>query len=306
MGVPARENLKERMKQLMHNTQVTYKEVQAKSALTKLKRKIPYSWDLNIYRGCEHGCRYCYALYSHNFLNSAQYFSDIYVKTNIVDLLEKELKAGSWKREVINMGGVTDSYQPAESRYRLMPEVLKLLIKYQTPAIISTKSSLVLRDFDLIDHLSKITYVNIATTITTTDETIRTKIEPCSASSMERFDVLKAFRKTNASIGLHVMPIIPFVTDHEDNFEKLFARARACPVDYVLPGTLYLKKDTRPYFFDFLQREFPSLSEDYRRLYKTGGATKEYKTKLYLMVNRLRNKFDLSGSYMKPMRERLP
>ena len=289
----------------MRNSQVTYKEVLAKSALTKLKRKIPYSWDLNIYRGCEHGCRYCYALYSHKYLNSTEYFSEIYVKTNIVDLLEKELKARSWKREVINMGGVTDSYQPAETRYRLMPEVLKLLIKYQTPAIISTKSNLVLKDFDLIEHLSRITYVNIAATITTTDETIRSKIEPYSASSVERFDVLKAFRKTNASIGLHVMPIIPCVTDNEDNFEKLFTQARACSVDYVLPGTLYLKKDTRRYFFNFLQREFPSLWESYKVLYKTGGAPKEYKTKLYVMVNRLRNKFNLSGSYMKPMRERL-
>ena len=172
-----------------------YKEITAQSALNKLKRKIPYGWDLNIYRGCGHGCRYCYAMYSHDYLDGEKDFHrDIFVKTNIVEQLEKELKSESWNREVINIGGVTDSYQPAESRYRLMPEILKLLIKYKTPAIISTKSDLVLRDYELIDELSQITYINIAATITTVDETIARKIEPGSASPSDRFKVLKESR----------------------------------------------------------------------------------------------------------------
>jgi len=288
------------------DSQVRYREVQAKSALYKLKRKVPYGWDLNIYRGCEHACRYCYAIYSHKYMNSADYFGEIFVKTNIVDLLEMELMSEKWKGDVINIGGVTDSYQPAEARYRVMPEILKLLIKYKTPAIISTKSSLVLRDYDLIDELSKITYINIAATVTVMDESIRSKIEPGSAESTERFEVLKAFRKTNASIGLHVMPIIPLITDTEDNFESMFALARDCNVHYVLPGTLYLRGDTRSYFFCFLQDRYPDLVESYRELYKTGGASKEYKAELYAMVNRLRDKYRLSSSYIKPMRARLP
>jgi len=288
------------------DARVTYTEVQAESALYRLKRKIPYSWDLNIYRGCEHGCRYCYALYSHTYLNSADYFSEIFVKTNIVDLLEQELRSEKWKGDVINIGGVTDSYQPAEVRYRLMPEILKLLIKYKTPAIISTKSSLVLRDYDLIDRLSKITYINIAATVTVMDESIRAELEPASADSAERFQTLKEFRKTNASIGLHVMPVIPLITDTEENFESMFALARDCGVDYVLPGTLYLKGNTRSHFFHFLQAHYPQHIESYKTLYKTGGATKAYKAGLYAMVNRLRNKYQLSSSYMKPMRARLP
>jgi len=286
--------------------QVKYREVQAKSALHKLKRKVPYGWDLNIYRGCEHACRYCYALYSHKYMNSTDYFGEIFVKTNIIDLLERELMSQEWKGEVINIGGVTDSYQPAEAHYRLMPEILKLLIKYKTPAIISTKSCLVLRDYDLIDKLSKITYINIAATVTVMDESIRSKIEPGSAESKDRFEVLKAFRKTNASIGLHVMPIIPLITDTEDNFESMFALARSCNVDYVLPGTLYLRGHTRSHFFHFLQHRYPDLVGNYRELYKTGGASKEYKAGLYNMVNRLRGKYRLSSSYMKPMRARLP
>ncbi|MGE5582180.1 MAG: SPL family radical SAM protein [Bacillota bacterium] len=284
---------------------VTYQEDIAKSALTKLKRKIPYGWDLNIYRGCQHGCKYCYAMYSHKYLNSTDFFQEIHVKKNIVNELEKELRNENWKREVVNIGGVTDSYQPAEADYKLMPEILRLLIKYRTPAIISTKSNLIMRDYDLIDELSRITYINIAATITTMDESVRSKIEPGSSTSLERFEFLKAFRKTNASIGLHLMPIIPYITDDEGNFDKMFAMASQCSVHYVLPGTLYLRGCTRPYFLDFVAQEFPGAYESIIRLYKTGGADKEYKTSLYEMVNRLRDKYGLSNSYMKPMREKM-
>lgn len=281
------------------------REESCKGALTKLKRKIPYGWDLNIYRGCQHGCRYCYAMYSHKYLASTDFFKEIYVKTNIVDELEKELKKSSWKREVINIGGVTDSYQPIESKYELMPAILKLLIKYKTPAIISTKSKLILRDYDLIDELSRITYVNVAETITTMDEDIRQKLEPCGAASVERFKVLKEFRKTNASIGLHVMPIIPYLNDDYENFDVMFALARESRVHYVLPGTLYLRGTTRVEFFEFIKLEFPDLYAQLQGLYEKGGASKEYKDKLYIMINKLRSKYSLSSSYTKPMKEKL-
>ena len=291
----------------MNQNSTIYNELHVKSALNKLKRKIPYGWDLNIYRGCEHGCEYCYAMYSHDYLgsNGNKFSHEIYVKTNIVDELEKELSSSTWKREVINIGGVTDSYQPAEAKYQLMPQILRLLIKYKTPAIISTKSNLVLRDFELIDELSHLTYINIAATITTVNEEIREKIEPGSASTQERFQMLKEFRETNASIGLHVMPILPHLTDEESNFEQMFSQAKECGVDYVLPGTLYLRGSTRPLFFSFIKEKFPLIYDDLLALYKKGGADKEYKNKLYVMVNRLRDKYNLSSSYMKPMREKL-
>lgn len=284
---------------------MTFTEIQAKSALTELKRKIPYGWDLNIYRGCQHGCRYCYAMYSHGYLGNGDFFNDIYVKTNIVEALERNLASKEWKGEVINIGGVTDSYQPAEAHCKLMPEILRLMIKYKNPVIISTKSKLIMRDYDLIDELSKFTYVNIAETITTMDESVRRKLEPCSCSSIERFEVLKEFRKTNASIGVHVMPIIPMVTDSEENLDAIISGAAECGAHYLLPGTLYLRGATRKYFLEFMEKEYPETYERVKSLYKTGGAGKEYKAVLYEMVNRLRNKYNVSSSYMKPMREKL-
>lgn len=284
---------------------VRYKEISCEIACNKLKRKMPYSWDLNIYRGCEHGCKYCYAIYSHQYMREGDYFDDIYVKDNIVEQLEKQLRSTAWKREIVNIGGVTDSYQMAEAKYKIMPEILKLLIKYKTPCIISTKSDLILRDFELINELSHITYVNIAATITTMDENVRRLIEPKGVESLKRFAMLKRFRETNASIGVHVMPIIPYITDNYENIDSIFAYAKDCCVHYVLPGVLYLRGETRNVFFKFIKKEFPELYNKLQYLYKTGGAGKEYKNKLYQIVNELRDNYGLSNSYAKPMKEKL-
>jgi DNA repair photolyase len=282
-----------------------FKEITCSSALNNLHRGFPYRWDLNIYRGCTHGCKYCFAQYSHDYLNSGNYFGEIFVKTNIVEQLEKALRNPRWKRDVINLGGVTDSYQPAEAEYRFMPEILKLLIKYKTPAIISTKSDLILRDYDLIDELSRITYINVAATITTVDERLREKMEPGGCASANRFAMLKAFRQTNASVGLHVMPIVPYLTDAVEHIEDLFANAKESNVHYVLPGVLYLRGKTRNVFFDFIRQDFPEKYHLLKTLYAAGGAGKAYKDQLYVTVNALRAKYQLSSSYAPLIKEKL-
>lgn len=282
-----------------------YKEMTCSLACNKLKRKKPFAWDLNIYRGCEHSCKYCYAIYSHQYLDSEHYFEEIYVKTNIIERLEAQLSSPYWKRDVVNIGGITDSYQPLEAQYKLMPDILRLMIKYKTPCIISTKSDLILRDYDLIAELANITYVNVAATITCMDEAIRKKIEPNTVESLKRFAMLKKFAKTNTSTGLHFMPIIPYLTDGRDNVDELYANAKDCQMDYVLPGTLYLRGKTTLVFFDFIKQEFPALYEPLQTLYQTGVASKAYKDKLYSMVNELKAKYHLSGSYAKPMKEKL-
>jgi len=282
-----------------------YKEITCSMACNKVKGRFPYIWDLNIYRGCEHGCKYCFAMYSHEYLGSDKYFSDIFIKTNIVEKLEQQLRSTSWKSEVINIGGVTDSYQPVEARYKLMPDILRLMIKYKNPCIISTKSDLILRDYDLIAELSELTYVNVAATVTCMDENIREKIEPGGAPSLRRFAMLKEFSKTDASIGLHFMPIIPFLTDNRENIDSLFAHAKDSNVEYVIPATLNLRGKTRWAFFDFIRNEYPYLYTSLQELYKSGGAGKEYKEKLYSMINELRSVYGLSCNYSAIMKAKL-
>ena len=280
-----------------------------KSALHKVQGGFPYTWDLNIYRGCEHACRYCYAMYSHKYLDESHgatdFFNEIFVKTNIVEQLERELCKPSWKREVINIGGVTDSYQKIEATQRIMPEILKLLIRYKTPAVISTKSPLILRDYELIDTLSRITYVNVALTITTLDEKLQQVLEPGASSPQERFEVLKAFHGTNASLGLHVMPIIPHITDDYDGLNALFAKAQEIGVHYVLPGILNLRGETRKKFFRFIESDYPELYSDFDTLYRSTALLREYQRELNKTINGLLCSYELSRDYTRPMKAKI-
>ncbi len=138
------------------------------------------------------------------------------------------------------------------------------------------------------------------------DEDILKKIEPNGSPSIDRFNVLAEFRKTNASVGLHTMPIIPYLTDSYSNIEHLCSEAQKANVHYMLPGVLYLRGSTRKQFFDFIQNDYPDIFDRLKQLYRTGGADKSYKDKLYNeTVNPLRTKYCISNNYMKPMKEKL-
>jgi DNA repair photolyase len=297
-----------------------FEEIQVKKALNKIKETsrltLPFQWDLNIYRGCEHGCNYCYAMYSHSYLEKGEksssageegsdFFQRIYVKTNIAEALEKQLGARSWKKELINIGGVCDSYQPAEAKYGLMRKVLALMIEYKNPVTISTKSDLILRDYGLLEELSELTCVNVAVTVTTMDGKLSSLLEPLASSPEKRFSVLQAFKDTAATTGLHMMPILPFLTDSPENLEQILSRAAECEVDYALPSLLYLRGETRTHFFNFLAQNFPEMLDPYRRLYAKGGVDKDYKAELYGVLRTLMEKYHLSGDYMKPMETKL-
>ncbi|MHC1755500.1 MAG: radical SAM protein [Methanosarcina sp.] len=297
-----------------------FEEIQVKKALNKIKETsrltLPFQWDLNIYRGCEHGCNYCYAMYSHSYLEKGEksssagkegsdFFQRIYVKTNIAEALEKQLGARSWKKELINIGGVCDSYQPAEAKYGLMRKVLALMIEYKNPVTISTKSDLILRDYCLLEELSELTCVNVAVTVTTMDGKLSSLLEPLASSPEKRFSVLQAFKDTAATTGLHMMPILPFLTDSPENLEQILSRAAECEVDYALPSLLYLRGETRTHFFSFLAQNFPEMLDPYRRLYAKGGVDKDYKAELYGVLRNLMEKYHLSADYMKPMKTKL-
>ena len=279
-------------------------EIRCQQACNKLNNTgLPYGWDMNIYRGCQHGCVYCYALYSHDYISKKDYYDDLYVKVNIPEQLERQLNSPSWKREEIGIGGVTDSYQPIEAKYKLMPEILKVLIKYKNPCSISTKSDLILRDYDLIDELSRVAHVSVSASINIMDEEVRKKIEPGAKSAARRFNMLKEFSKTNAFTGVLQMPVIPYISDSRENIEELYANAADCNVDYLVRGVMYLKGKTRGVFFDFIRREYPELLEKLTFLYRNYELRGAYKSSLYLMMNELKSKYRLSGNYLNPTKK---
>ena len=283
-----------------------YKRIQAKSALNKLSSNyLPYNWDLNIYRGCSHRCQYCYALYSHQYVNdgkAADFFGDIYIKENIVELLEERLKSRSWQGEAINLGGVTDSYQAIEAKERLMPQILRLLIKYRNPVIISTKSKLILRDYDLWAELAKVAEVGLAVSLTTFDERVYKKTEPNSSLPQERLEVLRKFRDTKVHLGVLAMPILPYLTDGEENLSNLFEKLANIPVDYILCGLLNLRSQTRTHFLSFIKQEFPEHYEEYLALYPGSFVSKVYRQEFYQRVRRLKQKYGIKNDYRAPQK----
>ncbi len=259
-------------------------EIECAAAMNHISsRFLPYSWDLNPYRGCSHGCRYCFALYSHSYMGdgNGDFYHDLYVKTNIAERLERALAKRSWTGEPINLGGITDCYQPAEARFQLMPDILRLLIKYRNPCILSTKSDLILRDFDLIAQLASVAAVNIAATITCADERIREKLEPGGVPSARRFEILQAFSETRACTGVHLMPIIPYLTDSRANLSAICQGAHLIRADYLLPGLLNLRGKTRAVFFDFLRRDFPQCEPPLRKLLDSKKAKNRYRATLF-------------------------
>ncbi|WP_413853606.1 SPL family radical SAM protein [Candidatus Ruminimicrobium bovinum] len=271
-----------------------YIEINSKTACNKVDSNfLPFNWDLNIYRGCEHKCQYCFALYSHKYINSTNFFDNIYVKKNIVGCFEKQISSKKWKRTIVNIGGVTDSYQPAEKQYKLMPEILKLCIKYKVPVTLSTKSKLILRDFDLFAELSKFVPVNIACTITTVNEKVRKLIEPNAATSLERFNNLKEFSKTNVNTGIFIMPIIPELTDSYNNLSLLYKIAKQNNVNYAITAILNLRGETKIQFLNFIKNKLPHLYGKINSYYKSAYVNSAYKKRLNTMLNRITEKYPL-------------
>ena len=280
---------------------------------------MPYKWDLNIYRGCEHRCKYCYALYSHKYLesnygeavssseaSSNKFFDNIYIKTNIAEELDKQLSKPSWKNEMIAIGTVTDSYQPIEKEHELMREVLEVLIKHKNPAIISTKSDLILRDLDLIDELSQKNFINIAVTITSLDWEIQRAIEPNTISSEDRLRVLQIVRsQTNASTGLHFMPVIPYLTDSYEHIDAMFKNAEKRNIHTILLGPLNLYGKTRGVFLNFIKNNYPEIYQDILAIYENGRVDRNYSRELFTKIKKIRINYNIDNNYVKVIKEKL-
>lgn len=281
-----------------------YHEIVCEQALEQQRIVHDGQVELTPYLGCEHGCAYCYLAGMRPARSGADVFEDVFIKTNLLEKLEREL-AQSTQQVVVHLGSLTDCYQPVEQTYALMPELLRLLQRYRVPMTLCTQSTLLLRDYDLVDALSRETYVEITTSVTAVDEYLRRKLEPYSASTAARLDMLRTFRQTRAVIGLQVAPVIPYLTDTEDNLSSLLHTAHALDADYVQSTMLYLRGATKERFVAWIAQEYPELEEDFRRLYKTGGAERHYKNAYYERFHALRKQLGLANNPRKLQREKM-
>ncbi len=273
------------------------KEIHSQKVLTYHPDAFPSHWDLNPYRGCTIGCKYCFAQYSHRYLGLDDFFKDILVKTNVAECLSRELNHKKWKHEQIKIGGTTDLYQHLEKRYELLPKIYEVIRKHKNPVFIQTKSTLILRDFEIIKELSKITSVDIATSITTFDESIRKVIEPGASPALERMEMLTQFKGMVRSTLVGFMPIIPLLTDTDENIETTFRLAKEYGIDNVVTSFLFLRGEVKPKFLAIIKLHFPGIYPEFVKLYSGSTVDRTYSLKINLKIKELREKYKIFGAY---------
>lgn len=267
--------------------------VAARSALHYHDKEQPTRWDLNVYRGCTHGCRYCFARYSHDYIGSGDFFGHIVAKTNLSGLLHRELSRSSWKKEAVNLGGVSDSYQKAEASMELMPEILKIFIHHSNPVLISTKSDLILRDASLFAQLSLKAEVRVAASIITSNDYLASLLEPGASPPSHRFAMLKAMKQQGIKTYILLMPVLPYLTDTMEHLEAIYQKASKANVDGILAWPLNLRGQVKPAFISFLREHFPALVPLYIGLYDRSEVTGPYLKSVMEMVAELRGKYGI-------------
>ena len=233
--------------------------VEAKSLLSRQN-------GMNLYRGCAHGCVYCDSRSACYHFTHA--FEDIEVKQNAPALLEEILKKKR-QRIVISTGSMSDPYQPCERELQLTRRCLELIDRYGFGASVLTKSDLVLRDVDLFERINRRVKSVLQMTLTVADDRLSRILEPNVCTSTRRYEVLKEFQVRQIPTVVWMTPILPFLTDTEENLRRLLD----CCFDAGVKGIvcwnagLTLREGDREYFYRALDRHFPGLSEQYRRLY---------------------------------------
>ncbi|PTR17623.1 DNA repair photolyase [Nitrosospira sp. Nsp2] len=234
-------------------------EEQAKSILSRNKSPdVPFSISLNPYRGCEHGCIYCFARPTHSYLGLSpglDFESKIFAKINAPDLLRQELSKASHVPEPIALGVNTDAYQPCERELRLTRRVLEVLRECQHPVALITKSSLIERDIDLLAEMASRRLAMAAVTLTTLDAEVARTLEPRATAPMRRLRTIRTLTDAGIPVGVSIAPVIPFVT--EPDLERILvaaAEAGAINAGYV---TLRLPWEVSPLFRQWLEAHFP-------------------------------------------------
>ncbi|MBJ9619938.1 PA0069 family radical SAM protein [Burkholderia multivorans] len=238
-------------------------EERAKSILTRNQSPdIPFSVSLNPYRGCEHGCIYCFARPTHSYLGLSpglDFESRIYAKINAAELLEREISRKSYVPEPIALGVNTDAYQPVERDLRITRSVIEVMHDRGLPFAAITKSSLIERDLDLLAPMAERGQVMAAVTITTLDADLARTLEPRAATPARRLRTIRALRDAGVPVGVSIAPLIPFVT--EPDLERVLeacAEAGATHASYII---LRLPWEVAPLFKGWLAAHFPDRAE---------------------------------------------
>jgi DNA repair photolyase len=251
---------------------VEYREEPCRSALNRV-RGMPFAWSLNPYMGCVHRCTFCYVRAFEARADRPwddRYGSSIRVKTNVADVLRRELARPSWEREDIAIGAATDPYQPAEGRYRLTRACLEVLADAWNPLAIITRGPLIVRDVDVLVEAARRAAVSVTFSVPTLDTEIWRKTEPGTAPPRQRLRALSKLVDAGIKAGVGMAPILPGLSDKPELLADVVREARAAGATGIWANLLYLRPGTREHFLAALERDWPELLAEYEELYRHG------------------------------------
>jgi DNA repair photolyase len=266
---------------------VEYREEPCKSALNPVKG-MGFKWSLNPYMGCVHRCTFCYVRhFEHRSDRPAddRYGTSIRVKTNVADVLRKELARASWQHEDVAIGAATDPYQPAEGRYKLTRACLEALRDASNPFSIITRGPMIVRDLDVLVEAAQRASVSVTFSVPTVDEDVWKRTEPSTAHPRQRLRAVKTLVDAGVKAGVGMAPILPGISDRPEQLRDVVRAAREAGATGVWANLLFLRPGTREHFLAHLAEDWPEQLPQYEELY----ASKAY----------------LGAELMKPVREQV-
>ena len=281
--------------------EVEYFTLPVRSLLNRCdsRREMPFTWTINPYRGCEFACKYCYARYTHEFMemrNGIEFEQKIYAKQHAVELLRQELRRVK-PGEEIALGTATDPYQPIERKLEITRAILQEFARHAGFELgIVTKSSLIARDIDMLKEISQQNQLTVNFTVTTTDVELARLLEPRAPRPDLRLESLRKLRDAGIKAGVICAPVLPEITDSPKQLEAVVRAATAAGATHVYANPLFLKPCSAAVFMPFLKESFPQLVADYQQRFKERAfLPAAYRKRISDLFVRLRAKYGITG-----------
>jgi DNA repair photolyase len=276
--------------------QARYQEVTCRSALNRVQG-MPFEWTLNPYRGCTHGCHYCFARRYHvqfEMDSDDEFASVILVKRNFVDMLRRELDRPSWTREHVAFGTATDPYQPIEGHYKLTRQCIEALARARTPMGLVTKGPMVVRDKDVLADLTQSAGCTVYMSVPTVDDDAWRTLEPGTAHPLQRLRAVRELVDAGINAGVLMAPIVPGFSSSRSKLETTVKAIADHGARFVGCNVMYLQDGTRTHFMKFIDREFPSMRPRFEKLYVKKYPPDAYRNEVKAMVRVLQQRYGLT------------
>ena len=263
------------------------------------RRKLPFVWTINPYRGCEFACKYCYARYTHEFMelrDPNEFEHKIFVKEEAAWLLRRDLKKVRASEEIA-IGTATDPYQPAERRHLVTRSILEELSRHAGLEIgLVTKSNLVLRDLDVLKRIAEQNTIGVHITVTTLNSDLARILEPRAPRPDLRLEAVRKLNEAGIAAGVNCAPVLPGITDSPKQLGSLVKAASQAHATGIFANPLFLKPCSRSVFLPFIAEKFPHLVQRYEQLYgERDFGSEVYRKNLSALMSKLKKKYGIGA-----------